>query len=176
MENTEHFAEAGKLVSPKKIIIVILVLFVLIVGVPNAIMIMTLRQAYREYTTFGKREVEIVRGDMGIQLTNQMTPVKLTFSHGGGDYCYQLWVKDIDDPDSFMKDNFVGEYEVTTADKLWWGHTDIAYDEGGDAADAEKLYSCKYVLENGASHFDHYTLAFYADGERYKLKAVGNKI
>lgn len=175
MENTEHFAEAGKLVSPKKIIIVILILFVLIVGVPNAIMIMTLRQAHREYTTFGKREVEIVRGDMGIQLNNEMTPVKLTFSHGGGDYCYQLWVQDIDDPETFMKDNFAGEYEVTTLDKVWSAET-LAYDEGGDPADAEKLYSCKYILESGASHFDYYTLAFYADGDRYKLKAVGSKV
>ena len=175
----EQMPSKNRLISGKGIVIAVVIFFTLMICVPVFIMRWTMSQAVREYTVFGKRETEVVKSDMGITLSNQMTARKLTVSHAGGDFSFQIWIEDIEDPEKFMKESFDGTYKETELSSNDLQYAVLAYDDGGDPSAADKVYDCEYYINvdgKDIKHFDKYRFAFYKSGDTYKLKAVGSKI
>ena len=168
----------NRLISGKGIVIAVMIFFTLMICGPIFIMRYVMSQAVREYTVFGKRETEIVRNDMGITLSNKMTAKKMTVSHAAGDYCFHLWIEDIEDPEKFMKDSFDGTYKEMEVENTL-EYQPLAYEDGGDPTTAEVVYDCEYYVkmdDQEVKHFDKYRMAFYKNGDTYKLKAVGSKV
>lgn len=134
---------------------------------------MTLADSFREYTEFGSDETALIRQDMGLELSGAAEPVRLTIGHGGGDYCYQLWLEDIGDPEKFMEESFAGKMKNIGEDGLWDKEA-LGY-EGKKADSAEVIYECELPADSGLS-FDHYYAAFYEDGGEHSAKIFANKI
>ena len=135
----------------------------------------TNKDAYREYTEFGSKEKAIVQDEMGITLSDDVTPERLTIGHGGGDYCYQLWVRGIDDPEEYMAESFSGSFEEADRDKLYSPQA-TDYGEGKKTDSAAKIYSCALPDEGNYAKFDYYYIAFYEDGGGYCAKVFADKI
>lgn len=169
----EQMPSKNRLISGKKIFIAVIAFFVILISFTCIMVMMTLRSGRREYTSFGTREAAIIKNDMGITIDENVTPVRLLFTHGGGDYAYQLWVQDIDSPEKFMADRFEGSYELVTDEKNVRSIEMLSYEDGGSAEGA-KIYDCKLTVD-GYDKFDYYYMAFYPDGKGYKAKIYGTK-
>lgn len=168
----QQMPSPNRLISGRKIFIAVIAFFVLLISFSCIMAMMTLRSAKREYTTFGKREAAIIKNDMGVTIDENVTPVRLVFTHGGADYAYQLWINDIKDPAEFMADFFDGDWELAESAPADL-EEQLSYGENDSLEDAA-IYECRFTVEDH-EQFDRYYMAFYPSHGRYKAKIYGTK-
>ena len=148
-------------------------LAVMVIFAPDVANFLLMKQSFQEYTSFGNKEIKMIRDDMGVTVEGSTTPVKLTVSHAAGDYCYQLWLKDIDDAEKFMEECFDGTYSAAEiTDQYNMGVYDYE-DYKLDSSCAS--YSCEFVNSKGVKRFDEYYIVFYKEDESFKAKLFARK-
>ena len=130
----------------------------------------------KTHTSFGDKEIEIIRKHMGITIDGNSTPVKLKETHGGGDSFYELWLEDIDDPEKFMENCYDGSYAViedkNDLQEFGGGFPyEYNYDDRLLFEDSYIVYTHAYDDGSKPSRYD-YIIAFYKDGDSFKAKVV----
>ncbi|WP_295153299.1 hypothetical protein [uncultured Ruminococcus sp.] len=144
--------------------------FMVFVGI---VIVLGMRSMIREHTSFGDEETEIIKKQMGITLDESITPVKLKEVRGR-DPDYSLWLKDIDDPESFMENCFEGTYSVFTDISYLKGFggtdTNYDYDEDLKVDNAYIVYSCELKNDRGYNRYEDYYMVFYKDEDSFKAK------
>ncbi|SEL39044.1 hypothetical protein [Ruminococcus albus] len=132
---------------------------------------------FRIFYSFGEKEKEIIRDEFNITLDESATPEKMKLSWGHGDHCYELWLKDIDDPEEFMENCYNGSYAVieNKSDLIEFGEESISalYDYNGSlVADSSYImYTSEYYAGYNPYYYG-YVIAFYKDGDSFKAKVV----
>ena len=158
----------------KRSLIILAVAFGIIYIGANVVAVTIMRDAFKEYTVITEKEEADIKKHMGITIDDSFSAEKLTISHGGGDYCYQLWLSGVDDPEGFMESCFAGKYKITDEGILW--DEDALEYEGKKTDSTEVIYECELPADSGFSRFDYYYAAFYKDGGEYSAKIFADKI
>ena len=148
-----------------------------IIGFIIAIPLLVILSHYRIDYFFGDEEIEIIREKFNLTLDGNATPVKMELSWGTGDHNYQLWLKDIDDPEEFMENCYNGSYTVIEdkSDLIEFGEKEISaqYDYNGSltAGSSYIMYTREYDDGYTPDRY-YYVIAFYKDGDSFKAKVV----
>lgn len=163
--------------KPKKIkpgcLIVIIVFIIVYISIPLLIIL----SHYRIYYSFGNEEKEIIRKEFNITIDENATPVKMKLLWGHGDHTFELWLKDIDDPERFMENCFNGHYTVIEDknDLIEFGAETISslydYNNSLTAGSSYIMYTREYEDGYTPDRY-YYVIAFYKDGDSFKAKVV----
>jgi hypothetical protein len=124
-----------------------------------------------------EKDKDTIHRMFNITIDDSVTPVKMKLIGGPGGHRYELWLKDIDDPEKFMENCYDGSYAVIE-DKnslIEFGEKSISalYDYNGSlVADSSYIMYTREYDDGYKPDRYSFVIAFYKDGDSFKAKVV----
>ncbi|MCR5022271.1 hypothetical protein [Ruminococcus sp.] len=131
----------------------------------------------KTYKSFGDEEIEIIREKFDITIDDSTTPIRMELSNFHGDHTYELWLENINDPESFMENCYNGSYTVieNKSDLIELGEKEIRaiYDYNGSLVAGSSYIMYTRAYDDGYTPKRYnYVIVFYKDGDSFKAKVV----
>lgn len=157
--------------SPKGCIIAIVIFIAAVLGILVYGAISFGRAFNTEYKKFDDKKIAFVESTLECKLPDGVTPVYYKRQVGAGDSVIEFKVKDISSPDDYLAAAYKEvNYITVNKDELFLIDKDmLSYDR--TLTEPDVVVSCEFEKpEDGGRYLHDCLLAFYKDGDSWKLK------
>lgn len=152
-------------------LVAIIIAFVLFIGLIIYAAISFGTSMNTEYKTFNDKKIAFVESTLECKLPDGVTPVYYKRQVGAGDSVIEFKVKDICSPDDYLAAAYKDvKYKQVSKDDLFVIDKDmLSYDR--TLTEPDVIVSCEFEKpEDGGRYLHDCLLAFYKDGDSWKLK------